>query len=214
MKKLILLMLLSISFSTIVFSQAESINSSVYWSNYSTATKLMKERTNRSESKVEKFVNSTSTIVTTEKNETLLPDKHRYVRVDFKDGKEDRRLEVIRIEFMQYTRINAEVWKAEDLRNRGGSGSGNGSGSSCIQYSQDSSILDGQTVSVFQSFVVGYGKRGLLFYDTRFWTDSDGVIRKELRSSGLLEPRTEEYRTTINFDYNPKDLKIEAPKMP
>jgi hypothetical protein len=213
MKKLILLILLLAIFSSIAFSQAKNIDSSVYWSNYSTATRLMKERTNRSESAVEKIVNFTSTVTATELNETLLPDRHRYRRIDFKDGKENRRIEIIRIESMQYTRINADAWSAEDLRNRQGSGNGSGSGNSCLQYSQDSGFLDGKTVATFQSFMVGNGKRGLLFYDTRFWTDSDGLILKEQRSSGQLEPRTEEYRTTIIFDYNPKEMKIEAPKM-
>jgi hypothetical protein len=175
---------------------------------------LMNQRPNRRESKTEKIVDSIPEVVSTEIFETLPPESTRYLSIEFSDGKEINRLEITRIGFIQYRRKNGELWLTEDLRNKTPSSSGGGmSRNPCIQYSQQNSVVAGKSVIRFQSFFVGNSTKGLSFSNSQFWLDSSGAIIREEDSSGLLEPRLEQYRTTKIYNYDAQ-FKIEAPIIP
>jgi hypothetical protein len=211
MKKIFLLAILVTNLTVFAFSQIKQISSNDYWTVYDQSKNLIPERTNRTESKLEQIIDTNTNVIVTELNETLLPNKHRYLRIDFVDGKETKRLEVIRVDSTEYRRIDKDSWQVKDLRRGNGYGSSTLSGRSCIQYSQESDFVEGTLVTKYRSFEVKNETKGLIFQDTKFWIDTDGLIIKEVRISGQIEPRVEQYRTTILHEYNPKDLKIEVP---
>lgn len=53
--------------------------------------------------------------------------------------------------------------------------------------------------------------KGLTFENDIIWYDSQGLVLRSEMVKGLLEPRVEEFREVVTYEYDPKDLKIEAP---
>jgi hypothetical protein len=54
-------------------------------------------------------------------------------------------------------------------------------------------------------------KEGLSFRDSTFWLNEKGIIIRQLTTSGLIGTEKQYSKWIDTYEYNPKDIKIEAP---
>lgn len=147
--------------------------------------------------------------------ETILPDKTRYFVIDL-SGDTTKKLEIIRIGFIEYRRVDDGEWTKTDLSGIGsGSGSGTGIGSGNVKisfkYTVDDVALNGQQTKLYESYRTIEWSETTKFSDEKFWINKEGLILKRENKSGYLNPERIESQSVSIYEYNPKDLKIEAP---
>lgn len=195
-----------------ISAQTKQVTSREFYGAASDAQKLMSERSTRMVTKTDNLENGAIVETGTKIYERLLPDRER-VLVTEKIGDKETSSEYIRIGYMEYRRKDNEAWTAKDLRTDGGSGtgSGSGSGSACIQYTEETTVVDGAPAKKLRQFIIGNTPKGLSFDDMISWFDqTSGLFIKSERTKGLLDPRVEKTRSATTYEYEP-NIKIEAP---
>lgn len=206
----ILLTVIVFTFVLVSTAQVKQISSREFYEANSNAYKLMSERSRRTVVKTDILNNGTILSSSTKIEERILPDKMRFVSIE-KKGSDETSTELIRIGTMEYRRENNGQWTAKDISGSGG-GSGSGTGvSSCSQYTEESSFVEGIPASKLRNFTITQTSKGLSFDDFVIWFDHQGLFIRSERLKGLLDPRIEETRSVATYEYEPKDLKIEAP---
>jgi hypothetical protein len=156
-----------------------------------------------------------------EKNETviyeiILPDKTRYKSTKTV-GETLTEFEVIKIGFDEYTRRSGGEWKYRDLRGAGmGIGVGNGFsfiGEPIFKYTVFADTLNNQPTQIYEEYIEVEDSIGLRFNQKRIWINQEGLILKQETKFGYLNPENIVSQSVITYEYNPKDIKIEAPKI-
>ena len=146
------------------------------------------------------------------------PNKRRYVEI-YKSGNRTERDELIQIGEAYYCRTNDGIWKKSnqwcgELR------ISSLPMATSSKFTIEDTKINNQAVKLYQQYITykneyssNKAKEGLSYFQDKFWVDSNGFILRREWELGLLEPKkTYETMVTI-YEYNPKDLKIEAPKM-
>ncbi|HMT09293.1 MAG TPA: hypothetical protein PKA82_14920 [Pyrinomonadaceae bacterium] len=119
--------------------------------------------------------------------------------------------EIIRIGVLRYSRKNNEAWTTEDLTKEIIS-IGCGFGPFRVnQYTVEPTILNSVAVNLLESLSVWQDKDRLMYDENRKWVDEHGNSYKTEFESGTLSPRSFDHRSTSTTEYDPADLKIEAP---
>ncbi len=209
-KQIILSIVFTLALTSAAFSQIKQISSSEFYTASSTADKLMYENSRRVVIKTETLENGAVTSSVTKTDERLLPDKRRYLTVEKKDGKETS-LEFIYIGTIEYRRENGGQWTKKDLRGMG-MGSGTGSGSaSVVQFTEESDFVEGVPARKLKELRVTQSSAGLMSDEFTAWYDERGFLVRSEGVKGNLEPRTVKVRSVATYEYNPSNLKIEAP---
>lgn len=209
MNKYLMTMMFAIAIASSAFAQTKKITSSDFYKANIEASDLMEDYGRRIIIKTETIENGIVITSVTKIEERLLPDKLRFFTVEKKGGAETSS-ELIVIGTKEYRRENNGQWT---IKNAGGSGSGSGigSGSACIQYTEESDFVNGATARKLKQLMINDTAEGLSYDEFTYWYDLQGLILRSERLKGLLDPKIERIRSVGTFDYDPKDLKIEAP---
>lgn len=195
-----------------VCGQKKIITSSEYYSAVSPALQKQHNVSRRVETVMELYADGNVAKKVTTLTETLLPNKYRYVRKE-QTGDVLTESESITIDNFRYTRENGGAWTKIDLSKMNGMGSGSGVGSSCSsrQITVEQSFLNNFSAKLYEMINISESSQGLKYWEEKKWISDEGFLLKTETSNGLLIPRVETSKTVTTYEYNPTDLKIEAP---
>ena len=150
-------------------------------------------------------------------SEYLPPDKYHSVTIqNFNDS--TKKNESIIINKIRYCRKDDGDWKQTNEYCGYGAGIGGPSNIISTKYTVKDTKINDQKAKLYEEFTVyknnyssNKDKEGFSFWQERYWLSEDGFILREESGSGLLEPERLYRQETITYEYNPKNLEIEAP---
>lgn len=212
-KKIKSVIFLAIVFLSInaVFGQAKKIDRKEYQDNVVKSLNDLRGKIYRSITINETFTNGESKFVEISKRiyEILPPDRTRWI---FESDEE--RKEIVQIGQRRFVRINNGEWK-EDNGSRLGAGMGVNADIEYELYKVDENAeLNGRKIKLYErsqglkNFSSDKDRREV--WTTRFWITKDGVLMQTQNETEDVDSKFIT-RTTTDYEYNPKDLKIEAP---
>lgn len=205
-----LLIILIFAFVLISNAQVKQISSRDYYASSSKAYELMSERPRRIIVKTENFENGGVVNSTVKTEERISPERMRFVTIERK-GNEEKVSEIIRIGTKIYSRENNGQWTVIEVPITGRFGSGATFNANCMQYTEEETFIEGVSAKKLNNLEIYKGEKGLTFDSFSVWYDQQGFFLRSERVKGLLDPRIEESRSVATYEYEPKDLKIEAP---
>jgi hypothetical protein len=149
--------------------------------------------------------------------EYVMPDKSRLTNIRTKDGKVTR-IEQIDIGNTKYCKKGDGEWELSEGYCIGGSGMGGPSNIASNRYYLEKKNINGKEIRVFRNYITYTNKfspthetEGLTFSETTFWLNRDNLIIREEIRTGLVNKGKARRTNVSSYEYNPKDLKIEAP---
>lgn len=220
LKNRVFLLILMTFFCLSVYGQQKEINFQEFYTAREKSLKKIVDYNHRIKYESEYFQISDGSLKFSDSSiyENLLPDKTRFLKIQ-KSNDVTKKTEVIKIGYFEYRRTDDGDWTKKDLRNSGngigsgmGDGSGNGDVKVTIKYTVSEAELNGQKVMFYDGLVTReYLVGSTTFSSEKFWINKEGLIVKRETKSGYLNPEKIESKTVTEYEYNPKDLKIEAP---
>jgi hypothetical protein len=221
MKKIIWLTIFCFAAALNVFGQAKEITRERYYQPFREALKKGNEITRRNLTRRENYADGKLSSTEEFINEFVKPDKRRYVHIE-KFADRTSKVELIQIGETYYCRRDDGAWK-QSGRTWCGDGSGNGgiSNIASSKFTVEETKLKDQTVKFYHQYTTykntyspDKDKEGLSYWDSKYWLNNDGLIIREESADGLLQPERIYWKQTETYEYDPKDLKIEAPIKP
>ncbi len=199
-----------------VHGQTIEITEKEFYQQYRTATQKGREISSRSVTKRENFRDG----ILSSKEEYifayLLPDKKFYSHKESFSDK-TQTVELIQIGEIYYCRRNNEEWKQSKNWCAGGSAFGLPNKISS-KFTIEVVNSGGEKLKLYQEYTTykntyspNKDKEGLSYWQKKFWINEAGLVIKEESENGLIEPVQIRWRQVETYEYNPKDLKIEAP---
>ncbi len=79
------------------------------------------------------------------------------------------------------------------------------------KYTLTDAVLNNRAVQLYEKDI--RFREGKISHE-KFWVNKEGLILKIESISKHVNPERLESHSVTDYEYNPKDLKIEAPKMP
>jgi len=199
-----------------VFGQTKQITKEEYYQPYRESLKKKQETSRRVATRQEYYKNGKLNSTTEITDEYLKPDKRHYLEVN-KVGDKTYKSELIQIGEIFYCRRNDGEWKQYKSWCSGGSASGI-SNLVSSKYTVEDAEINNQKVKLFQEYTTykntyspDKDREGLSYYQSKHWIDKKGFVLRQEIKSGLLEPEKIYNQQTDSYEYNPKNLKIEAP---
>lgn len=213
MGKMILLFVTFFCSLTInIYSQQQIAESDYYAASNAASTKRF-AASRREMRKDENFIDGKLSSTTMIIDEYIEPNKQRFISITNSDGKVEK-LEMITTGKNYYQRENDGAWtKLKDWY---------GSDGTMVLKPDTKSIFTVEDVNVdnrqlkLHTALYTYkneylDKNGLSFTQIKSWITKDGWLLKEEIIIGVLEPRKMRLKRTYDYEYNPKNLQIEAP---
>ncbi|HQU84508.1 MAG TPA: hypothetical protein PKY59_15325 [Pyrinomonadaceae bacterium] len=111
-----------------------------------------------------------------------------------------------------YVRENGSAWhlyRKDDLMTASSEAGSISTG--CRQLTVEEDYLENFPVKLYEEIKIKTSENILKFTEQRDWINDDGMLLKIETVEGLFHPRIETSRSVFNYEYNPADLKIEAP---
>ncbi len=188
-----------------------------YYQSFRAASKQRFETSRREISQLKDYKDGELINTTEAVDEYLIPDKyHRTSTRIFNDRIE--KSEFISINKTYYCRKNDADWEQSSKGCIFGSGSGGPSNIVNSKYTVEEAKINNQKVNLYQEYTTykniyspSKDKEGLSYWQQKMWVSKDGFILREETEVGLLEPKRRYWQKTTAYEYNPKNLKIEAP---
>lgn len=146
--------------------------------------------------------------------ENISPDRYRRA-VTETSGNKTEKLDFIQIGEKFYCKKNKGAWKLGENCDENSGLSGLSSVAS-REFSLETVVESGKSLKLYRQYIVSKiadetGKETLLYWETKFWIDDKGNLLRSENESGLKESRKIRRRSVTVYEYNPKNLKIEAP---
>lgn len=200
------------------FAQSEIITQKDYYAAFrQSQSELNNVDSWRTHEIKEYFHNGKSNLTTEEVNEFIKPDKRHYLMIEKSSGK-TRRIESIKIGYVNYCRKNDETWRQSKEPCNFGGGISGFSNEVESTFTVESTTLNGhatklyhQRVSFKNTWSANKGKEGLSYYDSKFWLDNKGLMMRHETEFGLSDPARINSKSLQLYEYNSKNLRIEAP---
>lgn len=196
-----------------VFGQKKNITSSEYYSASSAASQKQYDVSIRIETVSETYSGGNVTKKITTLSEAVLPNKTRYVTRE-QVGDAVTESESIKIDNFLYKRENGGTWTKIDLsKSKNGIGMGGTAAASCSsrQITVEPTFLNNFSAKLYELIKISESDSGLKYTEEKRWISDEGFMLRSENSEGLLLPKTENSKTVTTYEYNPTDLKIEAP---
>lgn len=206
-KLIILSVFLLFILAPIAFSQVKLLTEEEYWTSIRSARSNVEKIIYREKSLTKKYVKGKLSGTVTRTLENLPPNRSRQLTIE-KEGISDRKVEIISIEDVEYSRENDGDWKKIY---KGLSFSSLSSKEVCKQYTVEEKTISNQRFKMYSLFTVYVWEKEMTFDDYRVWIDSNGIIQKVESVISELTPNNITSETVRTYEFNPKDLKIEAP---
>ncbi|MBL8180498.1 MAG: hypothetical protein JNL64_02680 [Blastocatellia bacterium] len=198
-----------------VSAQVKEITKDEYYSPWRAAIQKARGLNRRKISKTEIYKNGKISATDEWLYEYVLPDKIRYVHLEKRDGK-SYRTEQVDIDKLKYCKQDDKPWELVEGPCIGG-GAGGVPNAQSIKYTVETVRSGNNDAKLFTQYITfkdPFTKEsniGLSFYESKYWLGSDGFIIREERKYGLAETKRIDRLTVDTYEYNPKDLMIEAP---
>jgi hypothetical protein len=198
------------------FAQVKEISGDEYYSNWRSALQKSRGIDLRNVSKTETYKDGKLTDTEEWQYEYVLPDRIHYVHVRNVNGKV-RRTEQIDIGSAKYCKQDDDGWKQIASPCIGGSATG-GTPPESERFSKESTLLDGEKLTLYKHYSTSRrpwlkGKEAeILFYsENSFWLNDKGLMVRQERRSGRVEPISLDRKVIDTYEFAPKNLKIQAP---
>jgi len=215
MKRIIFLIVFCLGTVFGAFGQTQEITEGEYWGQYRLATGKPFEKSKRIVTKEENYgekYSYTREII----DEFLNPDRRRYVETH-KEGKRTSKIELIQIGEIFYCRTIESAWKQSE-KWCGPMRLSSLPGAKTSKFTVEETKINNRTVKLYQQYVTYKNeyfstkdREAFNYLDDKFWVDGNGFIFKREWEIGLLEPKKIFEKRLTTYEYNLKDLKIEAP---
>lgn len=201
-------------FSTTVVGQESEIPKSDYWNALpDTYAVMMAEsvRITKTGEYYEKGVVTKTVKLVTE----TLPIGKMHVLEQTIEGRKTAMKEAIKVSGVSYCKEGTKQWKTTDYFCLG-SGMSAVNSNSVMKFYKSTVDLDGKKVTRYR-FVATEPRRPTTppgfpdVFEYITWIDASGRTVREDRNNSLSSNGAKVYSSTEIFEYNPKDLKIEAP---
>ena len=147
-------------------------------------------------------------------------DKYRIFSKTEKNGIITAKYEFVKIENVEYSKTGDESWKKKELLKGSDSKSGSGffTGEPIKTQKLEEFLLiptaiDDETVNVYFHYEVEKigNDNNLTFIESRNSISGEGLTLKWIYKVSNTIPENISHISTTTYEYNPKDLKIEAP---
>ena len=218
MKKLCLLFFIGYTgFATSVFSQQKVITSEEYHQPYREALAKIFDVSWRFVAKREFYEDGklSSSVDVTDK--FLVPDKRHYLRVEQSVNRINK-VEIFRLGGNWYCKTNDGDWKKSEswcasrlsaLSNIVG-----------VKFTVEETEFNNQKVKLYQehtfyknALTSNKEKGGTSYWNSKYWLNSEGLILRRESKNALLNPGRVYEQQIESYEYNPNNLKIEAPEL-
>jgi outer membrane lipoprotein-sorting protein len=221
MKKLILLMIFCLGLGSMVSAQTKYLTKQEFNSAIGNATskadKIPFRITEITKSYSNKKLDGTTTFV----RENIPPNKKRWNTTVEKNGIITEKHEFITIGTVEYSKNDNEDWKSFDSAklDQGNNPKGSVKIGGALEIKELDefinvpAMLGSQSTSLFYNFHIFQLDNILYILENRYWMNSDGVIVKSTSSQRNTTPDNIVEVGESSYEYNPKELKIEAPKI-
>jgi hypothetical protein len=216
MKKIILLTVFCLAAAVSGFAQVKTLTKEQYDSAISDALAKGNKIPKREIFVTKNYSNKKPVSTTTITRENLPPDKSRWLTVTEKGGVITYQYESIKIGDTEYKKTDKGGWEKIDLNNES-SNQGVLRAPALLdtkelkQFLVMDATLDNQAVKFYISYEVMVINQRMIFLDERTWINADGFIVKSATTVSDTLPDIITSQTLKSYEYNPKDLKIEAP---
>lgn len=152
-------------------------------------------------------------------NEYLSSDTYRTVSTIEKNGKITVKYEFIKIGNVEYTKKDDELWTKKELSKDNEAGGGvflvgkEIKSSKLEEYLLIPTTIDSKAANVYFHYEVSKseGENYLTFIESRNTISAEGLTLKWTYKVSRTIPENISHISTTTYEYNPKDLKIEAP---
>ena len=202
------------AFCQIIYSQERVVQANEFNELQKKADEKLKDTPHRITMTTENFIKEKLNSSVIAIGEVVPPNKTRSL-TETKIGSRATKTETIRIEEKIFFRIDNEIWKEEVWKEGKWGVNKSGNKKSEIAYKFIEKIyFNGQSAKVFESsenwLFYFEGKEHTTVVKTKYWFSEDGLLlRKE--SVGDTVSTNQRFLAIWIYEYNPKDLKIEAP---
>jgi hypothetical protein len=214
MKKLLFAVIfLTASFN--VFGQIQEIGSKVFYSAIRVADDKKLEFSRREKMKQVIYSKGRIKEVKEEIDDFLIPDKQRYLLVET-IGKKVERLELIKIGDRNYQKKNNRNWTKEEQWNRPEVLSSIPVPLKSL-YTLETTTINNQSArlykfyAVFNEFSPAEEEEEQGYFEDKVWINNDGFVIREEKTMGKPQSKEISSIKVYEYEYNPKDLKIESP---
>jgi len=206
----IFLFIICLGLSINAFSQVKEITGDESVQELVEAYGKLKETSWRKKQKTEYYKNGKLLNVEEEIEESVKPDKQRFLRTE-RRGKIINKSEIIIIGDIYYCRKNKGTWiKSESDCGDKFFITGRGEEVSS-RYTVEEIKLNNQNTKLFRQYDTYNDGKGLNYWDYKFWINEDDFIIQREIETGLVKTKEILSRMTEIIQINPIDLKIEAP---
>ena len=210
MKKIILLTFLCLASVVNILAQAEDITKDEYYRQLKTAEAKGEEVSRRIIAQVENFrkekLHSSEEFI----YKYLIPDRSHYLHIS-KSAEVTKRSEVIQIGETYYCRTDNRKWKKskfwcgeivlDSVQRRINT-----------KYTLENTTLDNQNLKLYSEYLFSEVNREAVGKRQHcFWLNEAGLLVRQEFVKGLLDSAGISSKRTEIYEYNPQDLKIEAP---
>jgi len=198
-------------------SQATEISHGQYYASWRAASEKARGLNRRHVSRTEVYKDGKVAETDEWLYEYVLPDKIRYVHTDSIDGKPVR-TEQIDIGANKYCKKGEGAWESVKSGCIGGGTGGAVPNTSSLRFTIEKVNVDGKELTLYSQYITYKNissktkdTEGLSYYEEKYWLNKDGLLLRQEHRNGLIDPKTLDRSTVDTYEYNPKDLKIEAP---
>jgi hypothetical protein len=198
-----------------LFAQEKEITKDEYYSPWRAARTKARELNRRNISKTERFIDGKVSDTDEWRYEYDGKDKIHYVHIVNSNGKTFR-TEEITIGQTRYCKKNDGPWEQVTSSCIGG-GASSMPNTKSVKYTVEKAKLSNKEVSLYVEYITykdtfskNEANEGLSYNDSRFWLSKDGLIVREERSSGLIDPKRLNKVTVDTYEYDTR-IRIEAP---
>jgi hypothetical protein len=204
--------------ASITLAQSKDITREEYQAPWRAALKKA-ETLNRRHIQKSEFYRDNKLVLTEEwQYEYVMPDRIHYLHIRSREGK-TQRTEQINIGNTLYCKQGDAPWTSPLVGSCvGRSGGTFGSAFEHERYTVEDVRLDGKHLKHYHSYITAYNrfpqdpeKNFTSFSESVYWLNADGLLVREEYRGGRLDPQVIDDQIIDTYEYNPKDLKIEAP---
>lgn len=214
--KILILIVTLIGSSTLLFAQPKTLNKGEFFQPIWSADEV-RAITSRREKLTYKFyvgndLQSTRILI----NEYVYPEKERHISTLETEGKIERK-EIIRIDKNIYQKIDNGNWTKETEMQPFGFDSFMPLPVS-QEYSVENITIDTKPLKLYIWSSVTYSgnektEENKIFHENKYWIDAQGFKIKAEFKTGRSKTQSLISHSLEEYEYEPKDLKITAPKL-
>lgn len=201
-------------FTVNIFSQSKQITENEYYQAYRNARNKLSNISYRETTKEEYYKDKKQSDTAETVIEFLPPNMEHYFFTENYSG-QIRKDELIKIGETYFCRNKSGNWE----KSQNWCAAMRLSGLSNIvesKFSVEETKINNKPTKLYQSYITTKGisekdKEVLYYHEDKFWVSNEGLLMRQEMESGTIEPKKVTSKTSVLYELNPKNLKIEAP---